>query len=94
MVRNITKSTAAVPWLQIEVNLAGATDSKPCHLHVQELRLPLDVLGARLSVMTDANIEVNNVAVRQRKEATVEIMLSVCSLFAPCLDVRILLEFI
>ena len=81
--RKITKSTAAIPSLHIEVNSAGATLSKPCHLQVQELRLPLDVLGTSLFVMMDAKIVVNNEAVRQRKEVTVEMMLRVCSFLAP-----------
>ena len=88
MTRTITKSTAAVPWLQIEVNFAGATDSKPCHLHVHELRLPLDVLGARSFVIMDANMTVNKVAVTQTKEVTVERMLRVCNLFAPYLTYK------
>lgn len=69
--------------MQIEVNFAGATFSKPCHLQVQELRLPLDVLGTRLLVMMFAKIVVNKDAVRPRKEVTVERMLRVCNLFAP-----------
>lgn len=73
----------------MEVNFAGATVSKPCHLHVHEFRLPLDVLGARLLVMVDAKIVVNKEAARQKNDVMVEIMLRVCNLFAPCSNLAI-----
>ena len=74
--RKMTKSSAAVPSLQISVNFAGATFSNPCHLQVQEFNVPVEVLVARLLVTTAAKMVVNRVAKRQRKDAIDERMLS------------------
>ena len=74
--KKMTKSSAAVPSLQISVNLAGATLSNPCHLQVQEFNVPVEVLAAALFVMTAAKMVVKRVAKRQRKAAIDERMLS------------------
>ena len=75
----MTKSSAAVPSLQISVNFAGAMFSNPCHLQVQEFNVPVEVLVARLLVMTAAKMVVNRVAKRQRKDTIDERMLSLRS---------------
>ena len=72
MTRRMTKSKAAVPSLQIFVKFAGATFSKPCHLQVQELRLPEEVLDASLFVIMEAKMMVKRDANSPRKEMTVE----------------------
>ena len=87
--RNITKSRAAEPSLQIAVNLAGATLSNPCHLHVHEFNVPIDVLEACLLVMTKANIVVKRVAKRDREEDTAEMMFRVWNLDAPLTSQRV-----
>jgi hypothetical protein len=53
MTMNITKSKDAIPSLQILVKSAGAISSKPFHLQVQDVRLPEEVLDARLLMIVE-----------------------------------------
>lgn len=79
MTSSITKSSAAVPSSHILVKLAGAIFSKPCHLQVQDVRLPEEVLDARLLMIVEAKMMVNRVAKRERNERMLEMRLRLWS---------------
>ena len=68
----ITKSYAALPLLQIFEKFAGATCSKPCHLHVHELSEPEVELKASRFVMTATKMVVKRATMKETIAKRVE----------------------